>query len=299
MSKNDEKLVKINYFENIRSHHPKSIIYWVTEGIIIDDKRYPIEEFRLKDDGLYAVVSKNDREYFEVFLNTYDDTEILSQLKELNIRLTAEEQKVDKDTTYTAGNGLILSGTEFSIDDSKVATQQELEEIDIRLTAEEQKEDKDTTYKAGCLINISNDNTISAISPKFADDINSLDAYVYLNIMQDVGYFTQDNVDTLIDQIYYNSFGLNQLYDLENLRTLLQNSYNNGYIYFQVDQYGITPAWLEPVIYSEDTLSINVTISNISNTKPCYIPMCVKYPSYHEFLNAMFKYNNEPPVEPK
>ena len=289
------KIMKqIHYNEHIRSHHPKSIIYWVTEGIIIDDKRYPIEEFRLKDDGLYAVVSQNDKEYFEVFLNTYDDTEILSQLKELNIRLTAEEQKEDKDTTYTAGNGLILSGTEFSIDDSKVATQQELEEIDIRLTAEEQKEDKDTTYKAGCLINISNDNTISAISPKFADDINSLDAYVYLNIMQDVGYFTQDNVDTLIDQIYYKSFELKQLYDLENLRTLLQNSYNNGYIYFQANQYDqfYHPyAWLEPEIFSEDTLSINVVIYNISDTKPLYIPMCVKYPSYHEFLNAMFEYN--------
>ena len=98
-------LNKIPYFNPTRSHHPKSIMYWVTEGIIIDDKRYPIEEFRLKDDGLYAVVSQNDKEYFEVFLNTYNDTEILSQLKELNIRLTAEEQKEGKNNkSYNRGD---------------------------------------------------------------------------------------------------------------------------------------------------------------------------------------------------
>ena len=55
------------------------------------------------------------------------------------IKCGAIKAIVDNFSKYTAGNGLILSGTEFSIDDSKVATQQELEEIDIRLTAEEQK----------------------------------------------------------------------------------------------------------------------------------------------------------------
>ena len=114
-------LNKIPYFNPTRSHHPKSIMYWVTEGIIIDDKRYPIEEFRLKGDDLYAVVSKDDKEYFEVFINKYDDTEILSQLEELKIRIAAEEQKDGKNTTYTAGNGLILSGTKFSIDDTMLA----------------------------------------------------------------------------------------------------------------------------------------------------------------------------------
>jgi hypothetical protein len=111
-------LNKISYFNPTRSHHPKSIMYWVTEGIIIDDKRYPIEEFRLKGDDLYAVVSKDDKEYFEVFINKYDDTEILSQLEELKTRITAEEQKDDKNMTYTAGKGLILSGTTFSIDNT-------------------------------------------------------------------------------------------------------------------------------------------------------------------------------------
>ena len=37
------KLNPIKYIENMLSHHPKSIMYWVTEGIIIDDKRYTIK----------------------------------------------------------------------------------------------------------------------------------------------------------------------------------------------------------------------------------------------------------------
>ena len=51
----------------------------------------------------------------------------------LDSRVQTLEEKEDKDTTYTAGNGLTLNDTEFSIDDTKVATQQELEETNAQL----------------------------------------------------------------------------------------------------------------------------------------------------------------------
>ena len=53
----------------------------------------------------------------------------------LETRVQALEEKEDQNTTYTAGIGLQLSGTEFSIDDTMLATKEELETQSIALDA--------------------------------------------------------------------------------------------------------------------------------------------------------------------
>ena len=53
------KLNPIKYIEDMMSHHPKSISLWITEGIVINNKRYIIKEFRLRDGKLYAVIAEN------------------------------------------------------------------------------------------------------------------------------------------------------------------------------------------------------------------------------------------------
>ena len=70
------KLNPIKYIENMLSHHPKSFYLWITDGIVIDDKRYIIKEFRLKDGKLYAVISENkyNPKYFEVQLSPDEET---------------------------------------------------------------------------------------------------------------------------------------------------------------------------------------------------------------------------------
>lgn len=72
-----------------------------------------------------------------------------SAIDELKQRLTAIEGKADKDTTYTAGRGLVLAGTTFSADTSVLATKASVDALANRLTTQEGKVDKDTKYIAG------------------------------------------------------------------------------------------------------------------------------------------------------
>lgn len=104
-----EKLTPIKYIENVLSHHPKTIFLWITQGIVIDDKRYIVKEFRLKDSKLYAVIAENkyDTEYFEVQLGSGGTDE--EALRPILYRITALENKEDKDTTYTGGSGITIS----------------------------------------------------------------------------------------------------------------------------------------------------------------------------------------------
>lgn len=104
-----EKLTPIKYIENVLSHHPKTIFLWISQGIVIDDKRYIVKEFRLRDSKLYAVIAENkyDTEYFEVQLGSGGMDE--EALKPITDRITALENKEDKDTTYTGGSGITIS----------------------------------------------------------------------------------------------------------------------------------------------------------------------------------------------
>lgn len=65
------KLNPIKYIENVLSHNPKTMFLWMTEGIVINGKRYVIKEFRLKGGKLSAVIAENkyNPKYFEVQLS--------------------------------------------------------------------------------------------------------------------------------------------------------------------------------------------------------------------------------------
>ena len=70
------KLNPIKYIESMLSHHPKSFYLWITDGIVINGKRYIIKEFRLRDGKLYAVIAENkyNPKYFEVQLCPDEET---------------------------------------------------------------------------------------------------------------------------------------------------------------------------------------------------------------------------------
>lgn len=101
------ELKQINYCPSVISHHPKSIIYWITEGIIINDKKYSIKEFILKDDKLSIIVSSDDLNYFEVEL-TKDNKELLDRVNKIN------------NIEYKQGDGIIISDNTISVDNSIV-----------------------------------------------------------------------------------------------------------------------------------------------------------------------------------
>ena len=89
-----KKLNPIKYIEDILSHHPTTILLWLTQGIVIDGNRYIIKEFRLKDDKLYAVISDNkyNPEYFEVQLCSDEETmkDIYKAIEENKIAIKKE-----------------------------------------------------------------------------------------------------------------------------------------------------------------------------------------------------------------
>ena len=85
----------------------------------------------------------------------------------LDSRVQTLEEKEDKDTTYTAGAGLQLSGTEFSVNPNDLPGADQLVDLNTRVTAIENDTDADTKYTAGTNIQISPSNVISATDTKY------------------------------------------------------------------------------------------------------------------------------------
>lgn len=158
-------LTRVDFSPHIRSHHPKSIIYWVTEGITIDKIKYSIKEFILKDSGLYAIVTPDDRKYYEAFLTKSDTSEIEKQVDEINkkikaiqnyddsnlkSRIESLESKEDKDTTYRPGTGIqFVENNIIGIDDT-VALKSDINSLNQSiLTIEESIEDNKITIGDG------------------------------------------------------------------------------------------------------------------------------------------------------
>ena len=85
----------------------------------------------------------------------------------LDSRVQDLEEQEDKDTTYTAGAGLQLSGTEFSVNPNDLPGADQLVDLNTRVTALENDTDADTKYTAGTNIQISDSNVISATDTKY------------------------------------------------------------------------------------------------------------------------------------
>lgn len=91
------KLTPIDYIENSLSYQPKIILSWITQGIVINNTRYSIKEFRLKEDGkLYAVIAedKYNSDYFEVQLSPSEEI-----LEHINEAIKANKAAIDKEIT--------------------------------------------------------------------------------------------------------------------------------------------------------------------------------------------------------
>lgn len=62
---------KIEYNQNDLSHVPKSIIYWVSQGVVIEGVRYAVKEFRVEDGNFKLIIERNG-EFFEI--ETYKES---------------------------------------------------------------------------------------------------------------------------------------------------------------------------------------------------------------------------------
>ena len=123
--KNSSKeLVKIDYNSADISHHPKSFEYWMIHGIVLNNKRYIIKELFVRDSNIFAVVTPDEKEYYELeFGGSQKDMSRIDQLEqeiinikklpkyddtEIKKRIEALEIKEDKDAQTLSINGNIL-----------------------------------------------------------------------------------------------------------------------------------------------------------------------------------------------
>ena len=136
----------------------------------------------------------------------------------LDSRVQDLEEQEDKDTKYTAGAGLQLNGTEFSVNPNDLPGTDQLVDINTRVTALENDTDADTKYTAGTGIQISPDNVISSdVTIPYLDNKLKL---------------TRSKVSRVILSPFVNSQGTlsngSVTYNLS--ETLIRDDYNSLYI---------------------------------------------------------------------
>ena len=151
------KLNPIKYIENIISHHPKTVLLWMTNGIVIDGNRYIIKEFRLKDDKLYAVISDNkyNPEYFEVQLCTDEGTlkDIYKAIEENKIAI--EKEVTDRKNEINRVDKAIAANT-TKINQEITDRTNEITRVDEAINANTAKINKEITDRQNDINRVDN-----------------------------------------------------------------------------------------------------------------------------------------------
>ena len=132
-------MTEIYYDPSVISHHPRSFEYYFTHGIVVNEKRYIIKEFFVRESKLYAVITEDEVKYYELYLSFMEEDTIERIKKELE---DLDEQIKNIKIPETKQNQtLSLSGRVLSISDGNSVTLPEQENI---------------KYTAGSGINITN-----------------------------------------------------------------------------------------------------------------------------------------------
>lgn len=161
------KLIPIDYIENTLSYQPKIILSWVTEGIVINNKRYSIKEFRLKEDGkLYAVIAENkyNSDYFEVQLCPDEETlkDIYKSIKDNKAAIAKEI--TDRKNEIGRVDGKIESNT-TKINQEITDRQNEISRVDGKVT-ELQGNIKPVVSEDGGLLTVTTEDAQIKLTPK-------------------------------------------------------------------------------------------------------------------------------------
>ena len=148
------KLKRITYNPDSLSHHQENIQYWITQGITIDGTHYSIEEYFVREEVLYAIVSEDKRTFYEYPIADLGE----SKTEDLKKKITELENRKDNyvsDVTVVREGDTIkltysrIDGTSSEVsftDHDTVVLAYDDTELRGRVTALESKEDKDTIY---------------------------------------------------------------------------------------------------------------------------------------------------------
>ena len=157
----------------------------------------------------------------------------------LDSRVQTLEEKEDKDTKYTAGAGLQLNGTEFSVNPNDLPGTAQLVDLNTRVTALENDTDENTTYTAGTNVQISPSNVISATDTKYTagtgiqiSNSNVISSDVTIPYLDNKLKLTRSKVAKVILSPSANSKGTlsNGSVTYKLSETLIRDDYNSLYI---------------------------------------------------------------------
>lgn len=221
-------LTKIHYDKSVISHHPKSFEYYMIHGIVIDDIRYVVKEFFVRDNSVFAVVTPDENEYYEVVISNANSDEI-DKLKKLidDLAKSKANQDIDlnlNDRTLTVGDKsvtlptdlqqLSLRGNKLSISGGNSVTLPEYDDSSVKSRIEdlENRVDKDNQELSivDDKLSIKNGNTVTL--PKFNQDLNLSGRT--LSISGGNSVTLPDDKDT----VYDDSKLVKRITDLENKR---------------------------------------------------------------------------------
>ena len=211
-----KKLNTIKYIEDELSHHPKTILLWMTQGIVINGERYAIKEFRLKDDKLSAVIAKNEYnpEYFEVQLCPDEGTLDEGTLKDIykaikDNKIAIYKEITDRENEINRVDNAIKENT-AKIDEGITDHQNDINRVDKAIAANTTKINQEITDRTNEITRV--DGAISTLNSSLSQKQNKLTSGEGITIQDNV--ISASGSGTVLDITLFTSVGFNAFVQL-------------------------------------------------------------------------------------
>lgn len=89
---------KIQFTPSPVSHHIKSLHYYFTHGLVVNDLRYVVKEYFVRESKLYAVITNDEQNYYEIYISNLEE-DLLDRIKDELDKLGENDNNLSKRIT--------------------------------------------------------------------------------------------------------------------------------------------------------------------------------------------------------
>lgn len=89
---------KIQFTPSPVSHHVKSLHYYFTHGLVVNDLRYVVKEYFVRESKLYAVITSDEQNYYEIYISNLEE-DLLDRIKDELDKLDENDNNLSKRIT--------------------------------------------------------------------------------------------------------------------------------------------------------------------------------------------------------
>lgn len=89
---------KIQFTPSPVSHHVKSLHYYFTHGLVVNDLRYVVKEYFVRESKLYAVITSDEQNYYEIYISNLEE-DLLDRIKDELDKLGENDNNLSKRIT--------------------------------------------------------------------------------------------------------------------------------------------------------------------------------------------------------